>query len=125
MRYDVVRGCGGVLARLQTSEHSHVARRKLRVGPAARTRRPGRRDWQKRHARAEETRAAVTFTGGHEIGRDDFGRPVPLIAAALGVEPEVFREAFSGVTPCRGRGPTSSEARQNKAALMKVLAPRA
>lgn len=65
----------------------------------------------------------VKFTGGHEIGKNDFGRPVPLIAAALGVEPDVFREAFSGVTPAHGRGPTGDEARKNKAALMRVLAP--
>ena len=65
----------------------------------------------------------VTFSGGHEIGKDDFGRPVALIAAALAVKPEVFREAFSGVTPSRGRGPTGEEARRNKAALLKVLGP--
>lgn len=65
----------------------------------------------------------VTFSGGHEIGRDDFGRPVVLIAAALGVKPEVFREAFSGVTPAKGRGPSGEEARRNKEALMKVLKP--
>ncbi len=65
----------------------------------------------------------MTFTGGHEIGKHDYGRPVALIAAALGVKPEVFRKAFSGVTPARGRGPTSDEARKNKAALLKVLAP--
>src|SRR5437868_3846849 len=52
-----------------------------------------------------EMRAAVTFSGGHEIGANDYGRPVVLMAAALGVEPDVFREAFSGVTPARGRGP--------------------
>jgi hypothetical protein len=46
-----------------------------------------------------------------------------LIAAGLSVRPEVFREAFSGVTPARGRGPTREEARKNKAALLKVLAP--
>jgi enterochelin esterase-like enzyme len=70
-----------------------------------------------------EKRAPVEFSGGHEIGRDDFGRPVTLMAAALGVKPEQFREAFSGVTPARGRGPTGGEARANKAALMRVLAP--
>lgn len=69
------------------------------------------------------TRADVTFSGGHEIGKHDFGRPVVLIAAALGVKPDQFREAFSGVTPARGRGPTGDEARRNKAALMRVLAP--
>lgn len=72
---------------------------------------------------AAETKVPVTFSGGHEIGQNDFGRPVVLIAAALGVKPEVFREAFSGVTPARGRGPSPEEARQNKAALLKVLAP--
>jgi hypothetical protein len=72
---------------------------------------------------AEETQVPVTFSGGHEIGRDDFGRPCVLIAAALGVKTEVFREAFSGVTPARGRGPTGDEARRNKDALMKVLKP--
>lgn len=71
----------------------------------------------------EETQVPVTFTGGHDIGRGDFGRPVALIAAALGVKTEVFREAFSGVTPAKGRGPSGDEARKNKEALMKVLKP--
>ncbi|HTU24702.1 MAG TPA: hypothetical protein VMF30_04865 [Pirellulales bacterium] len=70
-----------------------------------------------------EQRVPVKISGGHEIGRNDFGRPVLLMAAGLGVKPEVFREAFSGVTPARGRGPTGEEQRKNKAALMKVLAP--
>lgn len=65
----------------------------------------------------------VTFSGGHDIGRADHGRPCVLIAAALGVKTEVFREAFSGVTPARGRGPSGDEARKNKQALMKVLGP--
>lgn len=73
--------------------------------------------------RAAEKEVPVTFSGGHEIGRNDFGRPVVLIAAALNVKPEVFREAFSGVTPAKGRGPSGDEARKNKAALMKVLSP--
>lgn len=65
----------------------------------------------------------VTFSGGHEIGKDDHGRPCVLIAAALGVKTEVFREAFGGVTPAKGRGPTREEARKNKDALLKVLGP--
>ena len=72
---------------------------------------------------AAEMKVPVRISGGHEIGKDDFGRPVPLIAAALGVKPEVFRKAFSGVTPARGRGPSRDEARKNKEALLKVLAP--
>ncbi len=66
----------------------------------------------------------MQFSGGHDIGKHDYGRPVTLIAAALDVTPDLFREAFSGVTPARGRGPTGDEARKNKAALMKVLAPK-
>ena len=72
---------------------------------------------------AAEMKVPVRFSRGHQIGKNDFGRPVVLIAAALGVKPEVFREAFSGVTPAQGRAPSGEEARKNKAALMKVLAP--
>jgi hypothetical protein len=72
---------------------------------------------------AAETRLPVTFSGGHDTDPQDHGRPVVLIAAGLGVRPKVFRKAFSGVTPARGRGPTSEEARRNKEALMKVLGP--
>jgi hypothetical protein len=70
-----------------------------------------------------ETKVPVTFSGGHEIGKNDYGRPITLMAAALGVKPEEFRKAFSGVRPAHGRGPTGDEARRNKEALMKVLAP--
>src|SRR4051794_13694585 len=65
----------------------------------------------------------LTFTGGHDLGRNDYGRPCALIAAGLGGETDVFREAFSGGTPAHGRGPTREEARRNKDAMMKVLAP--
>jgi hypothetical protein len=74
-------------------------------------------------SRAAETKVPVRFSGGHEIGPNDYGRPVALIAAALGVKPDVFRKAFSGVTPARGRGPWRDEAQKNKAALLKVLGP--
>lgn len=74
-------------------------------------------------AKAEETTIPVEISSGHTLGKQDFGRPVTLIAAALKVQPEVFRQAFSGVTPARGRGPTGDQARKNKAALLKVLAP--
>lgn len=72
---------------------------------------------------AEKREVPLVFSGGHELGRNDYGRPVPLIAAALGVTPDQFREAFSGVTPAKGRGPSGAEARKNKAALMRVLGP--
>src|SRR4051812_7234034 len=78
---------------------------------------------QSAEARAAEKDVSLVFSGGHDIGKGDFGRPVYLIAAGLGVKPEQFREAFSGVTPARGRGPTREEERKNKAALMKVLGP--
>lgn len=65
----------------------------------------------------------LVFSGGHDIGPDDHGRPCVLIASALGVKTEVFREAFSGVTPAKGRGPSGEEARRNKEALLKVLGP--
>ncbi|MFD0674409.1 hypothetical protein [Cohnella sp. GCM10027633] len=66
----------------------------------------------------------VLISGGFDTDPADHGRPVVLIAAALGVPTEVFREAFSGVTPAGlDRGPTAEEAQSNKAALMKVLAP--
>jgi hypothetical protein len=74
-------------------------------------------------ARAAEKELPLTFSGGHTIAHGDFGRPVYLIAAGLGVTPDQFRDAFSGVTPARGRAPTRDEERRNKAALMKVLKP--
>ena len=74
-------------------------------------------------ARAEETKVPLTISGGHETDPKDHGRPVVLVAGALGVKPEVFREAFSGVTPARDRPPTGEEARRNKEALMEVLKP--
>jgi len=76
-----------------------------------------------RSAGAEETKMPVTFSGGHETERKDGGRPVVLVAAALGVTPEVFREAFSGVTPAKNGKPSKEDAQRNKAALMKVLKP--
>lgn len=65
----------------------------------------------------------LRITGGHHTAYEDGGRPVVLIAAALGVKTEVFREAFSGVTPAKNGRPSGDEARRNKEALMKVLAP--
>ena len=69
------------------------------------------------------TRVPVVFSGGHETEGVDRGRPVVLIAAALGVKSEVFREAFSHVHPAGpgSGGPTGEEARANKAALMNAL----
>lgn len=72
---------------------------------------------------AAEKKVPLTITGGHDTDPKDRGRPVVLIAAALGVTPEVFREAFSGVTPARNGRPSQEDARRNKEALMRVLKP--
>ena len=71
------------------------------------------------------TRVAVVFSEGHDTEAIDHGRPVVLIAAALGVKPGVFREAFSHVHPAGpgSGGPTETEARANKAALLGSLGP--
>lgn len=68
-------------------------------------------------------RVSVSFSGGHETDPRDKGRPVVLVAGALGVKPEVFRDAFSRVHPAGpgSGGPTEAEARKNKDALMSVL----
>lgn len=70
------------------------------------------------------TRLAVTFTGGHDTDPRDHGRPVALVAAALGVAPEVFQKAFSHVTPASGgREPEPEQVRKNKQALLSRLGP--
>jgi hypothetical protein len=67
---------------------------------------------------------SVTITGGFETDPEDGGRPVALVAAILGVPPEVFREAFSHVTPAAaGEEPDPAQVNRNKAALLAVLAP--
>jgi hypothetical protein len=67
-------------------------------------------------------RVPVVFSGGHETDPRDGGRPVVLIAAGLGVPPEVFRETFSHVRPARaGTEPEPEQVRENKAALLAGL----
>lgn len=68
------------------------------------------------------TRVPLTFSGGHETDPRDRGRPVVLIASALGVPPDVFREAFSHVHPApAGEQPNREDARRNKDALLQAL----
>ena len=75
-------------------------------------------------ASADEAKFPVAFAGGHDTDPRDGGRPIVLIAAALEVTPEVFREAFRGVTPAKGpRSQPTTRPRKNKDALMKVLKP--
>jgi hypothetical protein len=70
------------------------------------------------------TRVPVKFSGGHETDRRDRGRPVVLIAAGLGVSPDVFRDAFSHVRPApAGTRPDPDQVRRNKEALMDALGP--
>jgi hypothetical protein len=67
---------------------------------------------------------AVKITGGHATDARDGGRPVVLIAAALGVPAEVFRTAFAAVTPAAGgEEPDPDQVRLNKEALLRALAP--
>lgn len=63
----------------------------------------------------------VLLRGGYETDRRDGGRPVALIAAALGVESQVFRDAFSKVQPARGGSPSDERASMNKQVLMDAL----
>lgn len=72
---------------------------------------------------SDVTRVPVVFSGGYNTEGVDHGRPVVLIAAALGVAPEVFREVFSHVHPAgpNSGGPSDAEARANKAVLMDGL----
>ena len=66
-------------------------------------------------------KGTVLISGGYRTDPRDGGRPVALIAAALKVETQVFRDAFSGVTPARGGSPSDSQARANKKVLMDAL----
>lgn len=68
------------------------------------------------------TKVPVEFSQGHDTEPQDRGRPVILIASALGVKPEVFREAFSKVRPAGpGKAPEEHQVRENKKALMDAL----
>jgi hypothetical protein len=70
------------------------------------------------------TKVSLVFQGGHDTDPRDHGRPVALIAAALGVPAPVFREAFRHVHPAGpGQTPQDAQVRQNKQALMERLGP--
>jgi len=73
-------------------------------------------------AAGKAQRVKVEFVGGHETVKVDRGRPVVLIAGALGVRPEVFRNAFSRVRPApQGQRPTREREMQNKRVLLDAL----
>jgi len=72
----------------------------------------------------DETQIPAVITDGHAIDRRDHGRPVILVAAALGVSPAVFRDAFSRVKPApAGEQPDPSQVQLNKQALLDTLEP--
>jgi len=80
--------------------------------------------WAQSAASPPEAKVPVVFTGGYETDPQDRGRPVVLIAAALNVPPEVFRQAFKNVKPApAGQQPEPDQVRKNKQALMSSLAP--
>ncbi|GMW02702.1 MAG: hypothetical protein AMXMBFR84_38380 [Candidatus Hydrogenedentota bacterium] len=69
-------------------------------------------------------RIPVQFSGGYETEPVDKGRPVKLIASALGVASEVFRDAFSRVNPAPAFSvPGPERVHDNKAVLMQALGP--
>lgn len=71
---------------------------------------------------AGDAQVAVAFTGGHDTDPRDHGRPVILVASALGVSADVFRDAFSRVHPAGpGQQPDERQVRENKRALLDAL----
>lgn len=83
---------------------------------------PTRRAAAQQAKSGEESRVPVVFSGGYDTDPQDHGRPVVLIAAALGVPTDVFREAFRHVKPApAGTEPQPEQVRQNKAALLQAL----
>ncbi len=66
-------------------------------------------------------KGTVVFQGGYQTDPRDGGRPIVLIAAALGVKDQVFRDAFSNVRPARDGQPSPDRVRENKSVLMAAL----
>ncbi|MFG0290994.1 MAG: hypothetical protein ACF8CQ_22690 [Rhodopirellula sp. JB044] len=78
---------------------------------------------QEETAMTPPSKGTVIIESGYETDPRDGGRPVKLIAAALGVDEEIFRDAFSNVRPARGGHPTAQRAQANKEVLMNALEP--
>lgn len=89
-----------------------------RSGDEERGRRP---EWDDEPAASDLAVGTVIIRGGFETDQRDGGRPVGLIAAALGVETHVFRDAFSNVRPSSFGPPSSARAQANKTVLMDAL----
>ena len=85
-------------------------------------RRDGGRGPQARTAELSNApKGTVIFRGGYDTDPRDHGRRVSLIAAALGVSDEVFRQAFKAVTPSRWGAPSPLLAQANKKVLLDAL----
>jgi len=107
-------------------EHGHRPRNEHHRHPEDnRPPRPGEEPMRDREPQTPVSENApagsAIFTGGYETDPRDHGRPVTLIAAALGVESQVFRDAFSNVKPARNGAPTEARARANKKVLLDAL----
>lgn len=114
-----------ILKKMDRNKNGILTRDELPRPPRPGKARPGdnprnKRD-QQRPVSQNAPAGSVIFTSGYETDPRDRGRPVTLIAAALGVKPEVFRQAFSKVNPARGGDPTPARARANKKVLMDAL----
>jgi len=71
-----------------------------------------------------DSKVDLIFEGGHDTVGADRGRPVILIAAALGVPDDVFRQAFTKVKPApAGQQPDPAQVILNKQNLMRSLGP--
>ena len=114
-----------ILKKLDRNQDGILTREELPRPPRPGEGRPGKNPGKIRHQQKPVSKNApagsVIFTNGHQTDPRDHGRPVTLIAAALGVKPEVFRQAFSNVNPARGGDPTPTRARANKKVLMDAL----
>jgi hypothetical protein len=67
---------------------------------------------------------SVAITGGFRTDPRDNGRPVILVASALGVSSKIFRDAFSRVHPApAGSEPDPEQVRRNKDVLLAALGP--
>ena len=116
-REDFLKQMSGILSPDKLQQLQQKIDRPGNGPPRAPTTQPARSE-------ANAPKGTVIFSGGYETDPRDHGRPVVLVAAGLNVPAEVFRDAFSGVTPAHGgEEPQEGQVRLNKQALLKVLAP--
>lgn len=122
----------GVLTRDELPQSRPPRPRRGRPGSDDAGFRPGAGDGQRDRRRPVQDdipelapeAGTVLFEDGYVTDDRDGGRPVALIAAALDVEPAVFRDAFRNVRPASSGPPTAVRAQANKRVLLDALAPR-